>query len=327
MTAAADITVRAASSDALLETLQPAVQRHLGTSIVAMNRSPSPYSTSFVIEVLELELRNGARLALIFKDLSPRAMLDGARRTRPRFVYDPLREIEVYRTVLSPADLGTARLFAAEVDPAWGRYWLFLEKVEGVELYQVEELDLWMEAARWLRRFHDRFASATAPESLPQRLTRWNAGWYRRWMSRAMKFGSAEARTALERLAAAHPLMVEHLCQQQTSLIHGDFYASNVLIARPDRGWRVCPVDWERASVAPSLFDLAALCMGWREDRVEQLAQAYAGIQVPDMRSLGFCRLQMCIQWLGWSSNWRPPSEHRQDWLSEALALADALEI
>jgi hypothetical protein len=33
------------------------------------------------------------------------------------------------------------------------------------------------------------------------------------------------------------------------------------------------------------------------------------------------------VQLLGWSPNWEPPSEQRQDWLSEALQQADRLNL
>src|SRR5205814_2079494 len=77
-------------------------------------------------------------------------------------VADPLREIEVYRSVLAGAGLGTAKLYAADVE----RSWLVLEKVEGVELYQIGELDPWQRALRWLARMHDRFAGADLPDVL-----------------------------------------------------------------------------------------------------------------------------------------------------------------
>jgi len=31
------------------------------------------------------------------------------------------------------------------------------------------------------------------------------------------------------------------------------------------------------------------------------------------------------VRWLGWSPQWSPPPEHAQDWLHEALSLAEKL--
>lgn len=319
----ATVSAGTPSTAELLDVVGPAMQRELGRSIARLERLPYPYATSFAIEELALTFDDGSFAALLFKNLSPAAVLPEARRTRPGFVYDAFREAEVYRTLLSPAGLGTPRLFEATVDPQGGRCWLFLEKVGGVELYQVEELEVWKEAAGWLNRFHDRFAAGR--HAVPNRLIRYDAAWYRRWMSRALAFASPASRDAVQRLAPAHERAVEYLCHLPATVIHGDFYASNVLAARNAGGWRIAPVDWERTAVGPGVLDLATLAMGWGEDATRELAQAYAGRAAGELlTALRFCRLHLCVQWLGWSPDWSPPEDHRQDWLGIALALAES---
>jgi aminoglycoside phosphotransferase (APT) family kinase protein len=119
--------------------------------------------------------------------------------------------------------------------------------------------------------------------------------------------------------------------------IHGEFYASNVLVAadsEPSRlgrksDARVAPVDWELAASGPGLTDLAALVSGWPDDDRRALAAAYAaepGVPEFTERDLDFARLQVAIQWLGWAPpEWEPPAGQRHDWLGEALALAEGL--
>jgi Ser/Thr protein kinase RdoA (MazF antagonist) len=261
-------------------------------------------------------LSDGSRLSVVFKDLSPDALLDDARRTRPGFVFEPRREIDVYRRVLSSAGMGTAHVFAAEA--GGDRYRLFLEKVAGVELYQVQDLEVWKAAARWLSILHDRFASAELPPSV----RRYDAGWYRSWMDRALEFAPDGTRAALQRLVPAHEAAVEQLCALPVTLIHGDFYASNVLSVWTGSGLRVCPVDWERAAIGPGMLDLASLCTGWDDRPAAELARAYCGSEPIDFQALALCRLHLCIQWLGWSPLWEPPAGHRRDWLNDALRLA-----
>jgi hypothetical protein len=41
--------------------------------------------------------------------------------------------------------------------------------------------------------------------------------------------------------------------------------------------------------------------------------------------AMAACRLQLALQWLGWSRDWSPPPEHAQDWLSEAVCVAERL--
>jgi aminoglycoside phosphotransferase len=302
----------------MLECLRPAAQEKFGAGVAGLTRTPSRYSTSFAIENCELTLTDGRVFPLVFKNLSPDALLPQARRARPSFVFAPEREIQVYRDLLAGAGLGTARLFAADDNPEFRRYWLFIERVDGVELYQVEDLEVWKRAARWLGELHRRIAPE-ATGDLAASLTRYDAEWYRLWMRRAAAF---TVDPAIDRLVGCHGKVVEHLCALPPTVIHGDFYASNVLSAGEGR---ICPVDWERASVGPGLLDLASLITGWDEASAARIARAYAGRFGVDHRSLAMCRLHQCIQWLGWSPGWAPPAEHRHDWLNCALRLVGEL--
>ena len=95
------------------------------------------------------------------------------------------------------------------------------------------------------------------------------------------------------------------------------------------------PVDWEMAAVGPGLVDLAALAGGWDEAERARLLGAYreglaeGGVELDpepvQAADLDRCRLHLAIQWIGWSAEWRPPPEHRQDWLGEAEALIEGL--
>ena len=43
---------------------------------------------------------------------------------------------------------------------------------------------------------------------------------------------------------------------------------------------------------------------------------------------LDLARLQVAIQWLGWAPpEWEPPEGQRHDWLGEAVALAEGMEL
>src|SRR3712207_4561145 len=115
--------------------LENVLGRRLGTRhrIAKLERWPSIYSTSYAIDELDVRLDNGTGLRLLFKDLSREAMLWPARLVKPAFLYEPLREIETYRTILEPNQVGAATFYGAFVDPPARNYGLFLEKVPGVE--------------------------------------------------------------------------------------------------------------------------------------------------------------------------------------------------
>jgi aminoglycoside phosphotransferase (APT) family kinase protein len=290
---------------------------------------------------LSVHLDDGTILELIFKDLSQEALLETARRVKPAFLHNPLRESETYRAVLEPAQLGTATCYGAVVDQRKGRYWLFLERVRGMELYQVGEFMVWQRVARWLAVMHARFAGKTGPLLQVAPLLSYDDDFYRLWIRRARAFleqaglsQPAEARRGIERLAERYGRVVVHLMALPVTLIHGEFYASNVLVHGTAEKLRVCPIDWEMAAVGPGLIDLAALTAGrWTADEKTALALAYHTALPPHetlspdefLAALDYCRLHLAVQWLGWSLEWSPPPEHTQDWLGEALSLAEKL--
>jgi len=325
---------------ALVEVLQEILDRRQSPQGVLsrLERRPYAYQTSFPLEELEVHRGDSTTLRLLFKDLSWQALPIQIRRAKPTFLHDPLREIVVYRDILDSGRLGTPVCYGTVTDAGTGRYWLFLEKVPGLELYQVGDLEIWQESARWLAGLHSCFGGRELQIELPARahLLQHDGAYYRRWIRRAREFTrpGGKLSAGLERLAERYDRVIERLLALPRTFIHGEFYASNVLI-RPNGGpGRVCPVDWEMAGFGPGLIDLAALVAGnWTEDRRAAIVQAYAagleaGRPPPGelVTSLDYCRLHLAIQWLGWSPDWVPPPEHCHDWLGEALHLAEKLE-
>jgi len=325
--------------------LEGALSRRSGTQrrVAGLERRPSIYSTSFAIDELAVRLDDGTSLRMLYKDLSRRAMLENARWVKPAFLYDPMREIETYRSILGPNRLGTAICYGAIVDSRAEHYGLFLEKVPGLELYQVGDLATWRRVAEWLAKTHARFAGETGRLARVAPLLRYDAGFYRLWADRARAFLglagpqlSSDARRGMEQLFGNYERVVGHLAALPVTFVHGEFYASNVLVHKEGEGFRVRPVDWEMAAVGPGLIDLAALTAGgWTAHEREDLALAYHAALVPHenrppapeafLVALDYCRLHLAVQWLGWSPGWTPPPEHAQDWLAEALGLAEKL--
>jgi len=313
-----------------------------GLPIVALERCRSAYRTSFPLEEIRVSLSDGAALEIIFKDLNRQSLSEAVRQAKPEFVYDPLREIETYRRFLAEERLGTAHFYGAIVAEEIGRYWLFIETVAGDELWKVGEFATWEATARWLAGMHRKFAARNGLAVQSEHWLKYNADYYRLWRRRAQQFfaRSTAPRRAIDRqtfarLTANYERVVERLAALPTTFIHGEFYASNVLIGRDGAELRVCPIDWEMAGLGPGLVDLAALVSGrWNDAERNALACAYhtalteAGDPAPPpqeqfLKAIDDCRLHLAVQWLGWSDNWNPPPEHAQDWMAEALQLAE----
>ncbi len=311
--------------------------------VVKLERVPYRYATSSPLDELEVELSDGTALRLLLKDVSPSRLLGAAGDVKPAFVRDPLREIATYRLLLGDEDLGTPVCYGSHADPATGRYWLFLERVDGQELYQIGDLRTWRRVAEWLAAFHTRFAAeADRLAAAHGHLLRYDERYYTRWAARARRHLDAagiprQTARSLARVLDAYPRVVERLLTFPTTLIHGEFYASNVLLQPQPGGWRVCAVDWEMAAVGPGLVDLAALTSGGGLSEADRTLLSAAYHQALPrssgwprdsdefLRVLDCCRLHLALQWLGWAPGWTPPREHAQDWAGEALRLGTGL--
>jgi aminoglycoside phosphotransferase (APT) family kinase protein len=288
--------------------LEAWLSQQLGTEVESVSRRPYPYRTSFEIDELQVALGDGTTAALLLKSLD-----DDGRAAKPEVVRDPRREVEAYR-ILGQEELGAPRCFGAFVDGE--RAWLLVEKVPGIELWQAGEVETWQAVARWLRLLHDRFEGR--PPASPS-LLRHDAGYYRLWAERAR----SRILDALDPVIAIHEGVATRLTALPQTFIHGELYASNVIV-QVNGELRVAPVDWEMAAVGPGLMDLAALTTGWSGQACTAIVSAYGEV---DQTDLDCCRLQLALQWLGWSPGWRPPAEHARDWLAEALEIAERLEL
>lgn len=329
--------------DSLRRVLQDCLQQHCDTSceLKSLRRCKSIYSSSFVIEDLVAEFEDGSKLELVFKNLSTDSLLANARGVKPAFLRNPRREIEVYEKILASADLSTAHFYGSVVDEKNGLFWLFLEKVPGQELYLAGEFETWLESARWLARLHLQFEGRAEILPFEVPLLLYDDQFYRVWPERAQRFLASQpgdVQQSLEHLIGQYDRIIGRLMTLPATLMHGEFYASNILTGTGPGGVRICPVDWEMAALGPGLMDLAALISGqWSDAEKAQMVRAYqaalsTGENDPDkleklFQDLAYCQLHIAMQWLGWSAQWSPPAEHRQDWINEAFRLVEQLDL
>jgi len=308
--------------------------------VVRFERAVSRYASSYPLEELKVWLDDGQLLELMMKDVGSGSLSQDAQLAKPGFLRNPWREIKAYLEVVPLAEDGPPKFYGAEVDEGTGRFLIFIEKVPGVELFQVGDLEIWQAVARWLARFH--LATEAAAISAPPELIRYDADWYRTWARRALEFAK-ELTPAARNVLGNYDPFVERLLGLPRSCIHGEFYASNVLVHRQEKATRVAPVDWEMAAVGPGLIDLAALVAGnWTNFKRTAIALAYfderkkvtaarsgesdpLGDSVRLTWLLDHARLHLAIQWLGWSDRWLPPTEHRHDWMREMTELAEKI--
>lgn len=313
-----------------------ALSAHFGGSgaLRSLRTEPYAYSTSFALLALDAQLADGTVVPLILKDLSDATMLGDAKESKPAFLYQPMREIETYRSILDRAHLGTATCYGAVTDGPNGRFWLLLERVAGRELWQVGELEVWHDAARWLARLHHGGVDAASAARVNPHLLRYDGDLYRRWWERARDF-SADRRSTASVVSAGLEVALDALTDIPRCFVHGEFYPSNVLVGEPDATRRICPVDWEMAGIGPGLLDLAALRAGWDGDQALSLARSYRDAvaelggrpseEADFLHALRCCELYLAVQWAGWAREWTAPPEHARDWWRQAVRLSEEL--
>lgn len=346
MSLAIDKPLRIAREE-LLPQLQLVLSSFFGgeARIRSFRRRRSNYCSSFTIENLDVELDPPGTLRLIVKDLSPSSLLSAAREVRPDFLYNPRREIVTYRSVLNPLQFGTATCYGALEQPESERYWLFLERVQGVLLWQVGRFEQWERAAGWLAAFHFHFSGIMQCKATPELFLRYDSDHCLRWIERAAQFvtranGGLSAASAgrFGRLVKQYHRVADRLSLTAHTVIHGEFYPSNVILRGGARGTQLCPIDWEVTAVGPGCIDLAALVSGaWSEEQKSRLVAAYHRVLVgldanaPALEELmelvDYAQLHLAIQWLGWATDWSPPKTHERNWLDEAIRLATGLKL
>ncbi len=309
-------------------------------TVRACRRRLSSYATSHRLDELDVELADGTVTRLIEKRYQPAGEQTGsghASSSKPAFVTHPLREVLAYQTVLEPQSLGAARfygLLGSDGDGPDSSASILLERVDGRELYQVGELEAWEAAAAWLGGLHARFQGRAEEllRSIP--LLTQDRALHLRWLARARRFAHKDAARSQRLAALREPYRhaADVLAGQPRTLLHGEFYASNVLVQESSngnsgRGWRVRPVDCELAGIDAGVLDLAALVAGeWTEEQRGRLTGAYRGgwhaatppAQAALAGALEAGRLVVAMQWLGWKRRWSPPPDHSQDWLEVA---------
>jgi aminoglycoside phosphotransferase (APT) family kinase protein len=319
---------------------EPAVRRVLvgifGSSASVLSCERYSYETSSPLYAAQVATDTKVT-NLIIKDSGRAALHNASHLSKPDFLCHPLREALVYREVLSDLPLATARFFGSVHDESLDHVYLVLERVAGAELWQSGDFDAWLHVAAQLARQH-----VLLGQSLSGKLAGavpwidYSARLGAVWLERAQRFNldNAGVTKLLESAVRILPDCLGELYDVAPTVVHGDFYPSNVLLRTDSAMYgKVCPVDWEVAGLGPGLLDLASFVSGkWSHNAREALAMSYYEElsrlleNVPSRarftRQLAIARMQTSIRWLGWSTDWAPPIEHQNDW---ALELEDSI--
>jgi len=299
--------------------------------LARVRRVRSDYSTSAPIDEVTVELQDGSRLDLMAKKLGATARLDAARHAKPDFACSATREPALYSHLVDES--GPPECWGT-VDESDGPL-LVLERIPGLALRHIGDLRLWQAAAVWLAGFHRRWrdlGGGNVPSGLRPHLLRYDRAHHMRLLARAKAFTTAAAAGLSPAFVEQHSRAVEILEKLPESLIHGEFYASNVIVDATTTPPRVAPIDWEMAGIGSPFLDLAALVSGeWEPEERQGIVDAYrssSGLDVSQREfecALAAAELLISTQWMGWASGWEPPDDLAADWAVNAAGKAALL--
>lgn len=205
------------------------------------------------------------------------------------------REAAAYRFLDEHSGAGAPACFGVVEGPGSRGRVLLLEYVRGRRLKKTTDPATWLETARWLGRLHSELARATRRGARSDALPRRTEGYFRGWARRAVALAAARAPGARPRLQAlldGYGPVASALAAGPATLVHGEFYCTNVMVREEPGTERFCPFDWETAGVGCGTLDVAYLGrqkLGLaREDLLAAYADGWtagAGSR-PDVRSL-----------------------------------------
>ena len=301
------IATKRSDEDVLRECLEGVVSTRFGrpaSEITAVERKRSKYSSFYASDVITVRLATGDEVRVFLKDFGsyhhPKDSMEERRE----------REIAVYRDLLAGTGLDTAEYYGSVSDPAEGRFWLLLEYVEGVPVRHLE-FERWVAPASWLGRMYAQFGPRPELYRDNPLLARHDASFFKNTAEEALRSVtdySADLARRLAPIVGRYDKPVAVMTAQQQTLVHGTFRPAQIITDDSRHPPRICPVDFEKAAVGASLYDLTFFVDGFDPPRLRRLFEAYrqgaaqGGVRVPDdaeMTHVVDCfRLHRVMNWL-----------------------------
>jgi thiamine kinase-like enzyme len=275
-----------------------------------LERKLPPFMCTFPNEIVTCRFPTGRRRRVFIKY--------GGGQSHDSFGHrgDVPYEAQVYQRFLRHLPNFRPRCYAAHSGTKTDEPWIVLEYIDdSVRLSDMtykraaRQPVAMAEAARWLGRFHSTQQHRRAEPSLSF-LKRYDAEYYRGWARRTFEFALPlrDRFPWLAKLETSGDRWFAELRESPTTIIHGEFYAKNLLLRRQE----LFMLDWESAAVAAGEIDLAALIEGphWPKSVVRDCQQAYirarwpGGMPAAFERTLNAARIYLHFRWLGERPDW-----------------------
>lgn len=307
-------TVDRPSNRALERSLETALDQPGGVAL--RSREANSYASTFPSDVVTC-VAGSRTIRLLCKYEVPRDR--GCRGVPVGVRY----ESNAYRFAVEPSRLSAPRWFGLYREEPVGPRWLMLEFLaDAFRLDKSPERGKLSGAAAWIGSFH-RFHDLRA-EAPPECLNREDGAAFEACVRRVVDRWR-ELRVThpwFLSLARDYEAVFRDLFSRRPTVIHGEFYPSNILV----RDGSVFPVDWERAAVSAGEIDFAALTEGWGPEEVALARESYVdarweGVEPEDFaEAVEAARVYLHLQALG---DLVPgPFKAKDEWRLERLEAA-----
>jgi len=275
--------------------------RRQAADLRVVSRAPNPYGSSFPSEIVRYQVAGGEPGRVLCKYGS------GPGKTKPGHRYGVKYEWRVYTCVIDRLDMTTPEVHGYWEGPDGEPQWLFLEYLDNCfRLDQAPDLSAIFAAAEWLGEFH-RSGRAFVTDGADAFLNSYGPNYFRDWIERSKAYNGdlGGAYPWFAQLCDRAADLVPDLLSTDRTIIHGDYYAKNILV----RDGEVYPVDWESAAIAAGEIDLAMLVGGWPEETLRACCRAYlttgvgSGREDELYRRISAAELHQEFRWLGHKPN------------------------
>jgi hypothetical protein len=269
-----------------------------------IERERCAYVGSYDCDLITAHLSTGERFRLFLKDyrVSQKSKDEPDQRRE--------RELGAYRDILSQTDLGNPEYYGSIWDNSEGRFWIFLEYVEGV-IIKDHNLEHDMLAAEWLGKMQGFFLQHPDILNSCDFLIHQDGEFFRSKASLALWNVSQISRPSasqLARIVDSYDQIIEVLDDQPRTLVHGAYIPWHILLDFNQEPTRVCAIDWELAAFGPVLYDLAYFTDGMNFKSRNRVFNAYRRaarqykVPLTDRKEMQFIvdciRLHRIFDWL-----------------------------
>jgi hypothetical protein len=297
------------------------------TIVQKVIRAPARHRSSFATEQVRVLLHSGEWIDLFFKNLDPKKQSDVAKIVREESLERSQRELSMYQQILTRIPLSTAQVYGVLWEPDEDLYWMFLEHVGSSRLNGIGDFNMWLEAVRWVAKFHANLRNLSPNEAdfLPG-VSRQHYSLVTQRVQENFGKLSPDQQCIVTSALEQYQKIIGYLVDLPPRLIHGEYFGKNVMVRSERSDDPITAIDWETASFGPRLVDLASITAGrWtltqRRIMLQAYAEAYAKESGEDV-DMASIRLEMtnvalyrALWWLGYWT--RGDDKHISRWIKE----------